>query len=421
MHDGRRDGEGKDRKGGTDRAGKDRPGREGKDREGADPGRIDDERTNALTGLAPTEARDWLELQRVFAWHPQIVGDPIRAGVSPRRILRERSAQPPLMPASRGLASTGRDSGRQARRLEELGVRVLPLTDPGYPRCLETLTDAPPVLLVRGGFPMPGSDAAIAIVGARAATQSARAIARRLARELAAAGFVIVSGLARGIDAEAHRGALEAGGRTLGVLACGPDRIYPPEHRNLAEEIIRSGAILSEMPPGVPPRRSHFPLRNRIISGLCQAVIVVEARRRSGSLITVRHALEQGREVFVVPGSAEGPFAEGSNRLLRDGARAILCAADAIEDLGGRAENAAGPAFARTDPPLPAGDRATSGEDSDAGARLLECLRRRPATRDALLIQSGWDPGRLASVLLELELAGRIVLERDGRFHATWE
>ena len=140
--------------------------------------------------------------------------------------------------------------------------------------------------------------------------------------------MTIVSGLARGIDAEAHRGALEAGGRTLGVLACGLDRIYPPEHRQLVEEMLENGAILSEMPLGVAPRREFFPLRNRIISGLCLATIVVEARRRSGSLITVRHALNQGREVFVVPGSIDGPFAEGTNQLLRDGARPIRSGSD---------------------------------------------------------------------------------------------
>ncbi len=228
---------------------------------------------------------------------------------------------------------------------------------------------------------------------------------------------MIVSGLARGIDAEAHRGALEGGGRTLGVLACGLDRIYPPEHRALADEIVRSGAVLSEMPLGVAPRRAHFPLRNRIISGLCSAVIVVEARRRSGSLITVRHALEQGREVFVVPGPADGPFAEGSNRLLRDGARAIRCARDVIEDLGG-VSGLVGTGSDRIPRRLP--ERAEPGGGGDVCARILDVVQKAPSTRDELMIQVGFDEGRLATALLELELAGRIVLERDGRIHATW-
>jgi DNA processing protein len=227
-------------------------------------------------------------------------------------------------------------------------------------------------------------------------------------------GFTIVSGLARGIDAEAHRGALEVHGRSVGVLACGPDQIYPPEHRKLAEEMIETGAVISEMPLGVAPRRSHFPLRNRIISGLCRAVVVVEARRRSGSLITARHALDQGREVFVVPGSIEGPFAEGTNQLLRDGARPVRCARDVIEDLGmeGRAE------FEFAGSPRPS---ARPGADPGSlEARVLAALADGPATRDELLLQAKLDASGLASALLELELAGRIVEERDGRFHAIW-
>ena len=258
------------------------------------------------------------------------------------------------------------------------------------------------------------SGPAIAIVGARAATHAARGTARRLARELASVGFTIVSGLARGIDAEAHRGALEADGRTVGVLACGPDRIYPPEHRGLAEEILERGAVISEMPLGMPPRRSHFPLRNRIISGLCLAVIVVEARKRSGSLITVRHALNQGREVFVVPGSIEGPFAEGTNQLLREGARPIRCARDVIEDLG--MDGQLDLEITNSGPTL-----ATRAARPDRlQARVLAVLAEGPATRDELLCRAELDASGLASVLVELELTGRIVEERDGRFHVRW-
>jgi DNA processing protein len=301
--------------------------------------------------------------------------------------------------------------GSRQAKLERLGVSVVPLTDTAYPRPLAALIDAPPVLLVRGRvgtLSTPG----IAIVGARAATHAARATARRLARELAVLGFTIVSGLARGIDAEAHRGAIEVHGRSVGVLACGPDQIYPPEHRKLAEEMIESGAVISELPLGVAPRRFHFPLRNRIISGLCQAVIVVEARRRSGSLITARHALDQGREVFVVPGSIQGPFAEGTNQLLRDGARPIRSARDVIEDLGMEEQLDLGPVRSR--PPY-----ARRGGDPGAlGARVLAVLEDGPATRDELLLQTKLDASGLASALLELELTGRIVEERDGRFHA---
>ena len=364
-------------------------------------------------GLAPASALDWLDLQDAFALKPEAIGDLVRAHVSPRAILSRLRSQLELLPPQLYRADEQSMRSRRKGELERLGIRVVPLTDPAYPRPLAALTDAPAVLLVRGRV-CTLSEPGIAIVGARAATHAARTTARRLARELAAVGFSIVSGLARGIDAEAHRGALDVHGRSVGVLACGPDQIYPPEHRELAEEIIESGAVISEMPLGVPPRRHHFPLRNRIISGLCRAVIVVEARRRSGSLITVRHALNQGRDVFVVPGSIEGPFAEGTNQLLRDGARPIRCARDVIEDLemDGRLD---------LEPPNPVqrsdGQHARS-DSLEAG--VLAVLADGPATRDELLLRAKLDASGLATALLELELTGRIVEERDGRFHAIW-
>jgi DNA processing protein len=362
-------------------------------------------------GLAPAAAEHWLDLQSAFALKPEAIGDLVRTGISPQSILSTLRSQRELLPPhERGTSEAAMRGNRQAR-LERLGISVVPLTDTGYPRPLAALIDAPPVLLVRGrvgALSTPG----IAIVGARAATHAARATARRLARELAVLGFTIVSGLARGIDAEAHRGALEVHGCSVGVLACGPDQIYPPEHRELAEEMIESGAVISELPLGVAPRRFHFPLRNRIISGLCQAVIVVEARRRSGSLITARHALDQGREVFVVPGSIEGPFAEGTNQLLRDGARPIRCARDVIEDLGMEERVELG-TVRSTQPYARRG-----GDRGSLEARVLAVLDDGPATRDELLFQAKLDAGGLASALLELELTGRIVEERDGRFHA---
>jgi DNA processing protein len=364
-------------------------------------------------GLHPRAAHEWLELQRVLAWNPEAAGQLLRAGTPPDRILSRLRRQPALRPPGSSPSRVKQAATRQISQLERLGIRVVPLLDRAYPRSLAALIDAPLVLLVRGRVGALSAPA-IALVGARAATRTARATARRLARELAAAGFTIVSGLARGIDAEAHRGALEASGRTVGVLACGPDQIYPPEHRKLAEEMIRTGAIVTEMPLGVPPRRSHFPLRNRIISGLCLAVIVVEARRRSGSLITVRHALNQGREVFVVPGSIEGPFAEGTNQLLRDGARPIRCARDVIEDLGLEAH----PELAAPGLERPSWRR---GADTlPLEARVLEALEDGPVTRGDLLLRADFDASGLATALLELELAGRIVQDRDGRIHIIW-
>lgn len=379
------------------------------------------------------------------------MAEALREGVAPERLLAEaqregtgdRSGDRP----GDGLGDVSGDvSGDGARRVA-LGAEVVWLGGPAYPSALAALVDAPAVLTLRGtvaALSLP----AIAIVGARAATRSARTQARRLARELAARGFVIVSGLARGIDAEAHRGALEAGGTTVAVLACGLDETYPPEHRELADEIVERGAVVSEMPFGTKPRREYFPLRNRIISGLSLGVVVVEARRRSGSLITVRHALDQGREVWVVPGASDGPFAEGSNRLLREGARAIRSAHDVVEDLAASypmGVPTAGPSAscgASGDAAVAAGEdrRPGAAESTDAAedpaptnrvptrradtpeldARILTRLTREPATREDLLADVELDPGRLATALLELELAGRIVEERDGRFHACW-
>lgn len=386
-------------------------------------------------GLSPSEAFDWLELQQSLAWKPEAVGIRLREGMSPREVLSHLRGQLELLPPDVAAGEFGgarrrddlgddRRGERRLRECERLALRVVPLTDPAYPRPLAELVDAPPVLLVRGrvrALAGPG----IAIVGARAATRAARETARRLARELAATGLVIVSGLARGVDAEAHRGALEANGTTVGVLACGLNQVYPPEHRELAQEMTLSGAVISEMPLGVPPRRAHFPLRNRIISGLCLGVIVVEARRRSGSLMTVRHALGQGREVFAVPGSVEGPFAEGTNQLLREGARPICSAGDVLEDLGFQASlNRIGGsphACVEVRPVVPSS--VVSGVDSTGTSvedRILKTLKDGPATRDDLVGRTGLGVSELAGALVELELAGRIIMERDGRIYAKW-
>ena len=366
-----------------------------------------------------------------MAWVPEVAGKGLRDGHSPGCVLVMSRRNRPLTTrtgASRGADRAGHSDSETARRdfrlLESLAARLVPLTDSAYPKTLSMIADAPPLLLLRGELAAL-SGPSIAIIGARAATRAGRAQARRLARELAAHGLTIVSGLARGIDAEAHRGALEVGGRTVAVLASGLDRIYPPEHRALAEEILVDGAMISEMPLGTSPRRELFPLRNRIISGLCVGVIVVEARRRSGSLITVRHALNQGREVFVVPGASEGPFAEGSNRLLRDGARAISTAADVLEDLAGLAgsEVIARPSGferPRNSPRSKLEGKSAEVAVSPIEQRIRDRLAMGPASREELIAMVEIDSGKLARALLDLELSGRIIEERDGRFHLCW-
>jgi len=336
--------------------------------------------------------RTWLSLQLALALEPARAAEALRASAGdPRRALRRTGVPPPDAATLRAAVAT----------LRRVGAVLLPLGSAGFPWRLALLRDAPPVLALRGDGAVLARRA-VAIVGARAASAYGRSVARRLAADLAAADVVVVSGLARGIDAAAHEGALEAGGLTIAVQACGPEQVYPPEHRGLAQRIAASGAVLSELPPGVPPRAPHFPLRNRLISGLAEALVVVEARERSGSLHTVRHALEQGIDVLAVPGPVDAPTSAGPNRLLRDGAAPALDASDVLAAL------AAAPRAAPT--------RETPLEP--ALEALLAALRLEPGSPDALARRLGLTPQALAAPLLELELAGRIALDRDGRLRA---
>jgi len=223
--------------------------------------------------------------------------------------------------AARLLASAGAD------------VSTVRVESPEYPALLREIGDPPPVLWVRGNrgvFSRP----AVAIVGSRAASAYALAVAMRLGRELAERGLVVVSGLARGADGAAHRGCLGTGGQTVGVLGSGIDVVYPAEHRDLAVSVSKNGALVSELGPGAPPLPEHFPLRNRLISGISLAVVVVEAAEKSGSLITARFALEQGRDVCAVPGSVLGGRNRGAHALLKDGAKVVESADDILEELG---------------------------------------------------------------------------------------
>jgi DNA processing protein len=228
----------------------------------------------------------------------------------------------------------------ELRLMEEHNVRAVPLGHPAYPARLADLAGPPPLLYFRGDWSV-ADENAIGIVGSRSCTSYGLRVATQLARELARAGYTIVSGLARGIDAAAHRGAMEGGGRTLAALAGGLSRIYPPEHAPLADEISTGrGCLLTETPMGMDPQAAMFPARNRIISGLSRAVIVVEANARSGALITARHAADQGREVYAVPGPVDSQASAGCHELLRKGARLVRSADDVIEDLRGLSTSA---------------------------------------------------------------------------------
>ena len=275
--------------------------------------------------------------------------------------------------------------------LAERGVRWLARGSPASPRALSAVFDAPVGLFVRGPAALELLDRpAVAIVGARSCSSYGAHVARMLGRELAGAGLVVVSGLARGVDGEAHRGALGAGGVTVAVLGCGIDRDYPAAHAELARRICEQGLIVSEYAPGVEPAPWRFPARNRIIAGLAQATVVVEARERSGALITADLALEEGREVFAVPGEITSALSAGTNRLLRQGATPLTSAADVLESFGLQA-------FEREDRPL-----------APEAERVLERLRDGAAGADELARSLGVEAGALAALLAELELAGLV-------------
>lgn len=219
---------------------------------------------------------------------------------------------------------------------QRLGHRILTIQDAGYPQRLKSIFNPPLVLYVRGRLPVVDEEAVIAVVGTRSCTPYGLSSAERLGRELTASGAVVATGLARGIDSAAARGALRAGGIVIGVTGNGLDVIYPPENRDLYDDVAAAGALLSEYPPGAPPDKSHFPVRNRIISGLGVATLVAEAPEQSGALITARTALEQGREVYAVPGPIDAPASAGCNRLIRDGAGLAAAGWDVLRDFQDR-------------------------------------------------------------------------------------
>jgi DNA processing protein len=250
------------------------------------------------------------------------------------RDLQEVTHIGPKLAARFATALAQIDLERELELLEKHQVHLLTRSDSAYPSALKEIGDHPHLLFVRGAIE-PNDAKAVGIVGSRQHTEYGRRTTERLSHGLARAGFTIVSGLARGIDGIAHRAALEADGRTIAVLAGGLSRIYPPEHADLAEQIARHGALMTETPMQVAPQPGMFPARNRLISGMCQAVIVVEAHEKSGALITARHALEQNREVFAVPGPVDSIASAGCMKLLRQGAKLIRGVEDVLEDLQG--------------------------------------------------------------------------------------
>lgn len=276
------------------------------------------------------------------------------------------------------------------------GIDILTDSDAAYPRLLREIHDPPAVLFLRGKF-QPRDALAIAMVGTRHATQYGLRQAERLAKGLAQAGLTIVSGMARGIDAAAHRGALAAGGRTVAVLAGGLLNLYPAEHKDLAEQIAQAGLLVSESPPHSPPRAGAFPQRNRLITGLCLGVVVVEAGLRSGALISAEHAMEQGREVFAVPGRVDSRASRGCHRLLREGARLVECVEDVLEELGPLVEAA----------PQEDGRVVRNAAELQLNAQeqaVLEAIPTEPTPIDEVVARSGLPVHRVLATLSVLEM-----------------
>ncbi|MFN3076526.1 MAG: DNA-processing protein DprA [Alphaproteobacteria bacterium] len=356
--------------------------------------------------LSCSEKLDWLRLSRSENVGPitfyrllEHFGSAEAALRSLPEMARRGGRGKPISVATKALVQ------RETEELEALGGRFIAQCEPDYPPPLAVLEDAPPLLAVRG-HPSLLTRPMVAIVGARNASLNGRKIARQIAAELGQTGIVVVSGLARGIDAAAHEGSLATG--TVAVNAGGVDVLYPPENGGLFEQIVAGGALVSEMPLHEHPQARHFPRRNRIVSGMALGVLVVEAATRSGSLITARLATEQGREVFAVPGSPLDPRSEGPHRLLRDGAVLVERADDILRELEHMLRQPLGESRDRSHiRPVE-----TTGVEErlleQARKILLEALGTTPVTVDEIIRECQLSPPVVSQVLLEMELAGRV-------------
>lgn len=317
--------------------------------------------------------------------------------LSGRGPLRDVLARPEehadrLTVEARSLLGSGRarrEAEVEAQRATRLGIRIVGRDDETYPPLLRQIYDPPAVLYIRGTLVAGEGPQSVAIVGSRACSPPGRALARAIARDLAASGATVISGLARGIDTSAHRGALDAHGRTVAVLGCGLDRTYPLENAELAAAIADTGAVVSEFPLGTPPRPENFPRRNRVIAGCSRAVVIVEATDRSGALVTARVALDEGREVLAVPGHPTHPGAAGTNRLIRDGAALVRDAADVAQEMG----------FAMA---------AIPAVEAGVDDVLAALPRDAPASLEEIRERSGRSIPELLTRLTELEVANKV-------------
>ena len=286
----------------------------------------------------------------------------------------------------------------EIERARDAGIAIVPFTNPNYPARLRTIADPPPFLYVKGNI-LTDDDKAVAIVGSRSASEYGRRVARDLSRGLVSLGFTVVSGMARGIDGSAHESALQAGGRTIAVLGSGVERAYPAEHETLYRRIGENGAVLSELPIGTRPLAFNFPARNRLISGLSLGVVVVEATEKSGSLITATLAVEQGREVFAVPGEVGSSRSRGAHRLIRQGAKLVESVDDIIEEIAPQLLDRTGSATQRAPRVLPQ-------NASDATRTIFALLQENTLQVDQVIERTGMSAAQVLETLLDLELQG---------------
>lgn len=361
-------------------------------------------------GLTDAERVDWLRLSRTQNVGPVAFRDLLRRYGSARRAL---DALPDLLRGKRLKTPSAASIETELAAASEMGIRYLAACEPDYPEALFHTDPPPPVIGVRGDVAMLHRPC-VAMVGSRNASALGRRFAAQLAGELGQRGYVVVSGLALGIDASAHAAALPTG--TVAVLGGGPDHVYPRRNADLYADIAERGAIVSESPLGYTAQARDFPRRNRIISGLSAGVVVVEAAERSGTLITARYAAEQGREVMACPGSPLDPRAKGCNRLLRQGATLVESADDVVEALEARPRVLLEDGAGYTSPPFDmdmADDQVASAKSS-----LLALASPVPTPRDLLIREAALPAGLANAALLELELEGAVVVEPDGRISA---
>jgi DNA processing protein len=360
--------------------------------------------------LLSAELRDLLALQLVSGVGPRLTAALLERFGSATATLRATVAELREVPYIGGelaeriaTARTSSDVDGEVARMEKFGVRIIAHRTPEYPALLAEISDAPYLLYARG-TPTAADGNAVAVVGSRGCTDYGRRVAARLGAGLARAGFTVVSGLARGIDAVAHKAALEAGGRTLAVLAGGLSRIYPPEHTDLADDVAANGALLTESRMEQDPLAGLFPVRNRIISGLCKAVVVVEAAERSGALSTASHAGEQGRTVLAVPGPVDSIPSGGCHELLRKGA--VLCRGvdDVLEELHGVSAMVQREAAGAAQPPASAAPASPPPGLDETQLRVWSALAEGPRHLDELVQQLGLAVAQLSGVLLILEM-----------------